>query len=152
MPEVCDAITRAYRDQVMQCHTPRGLVAGQACLPLEVELSTCPACPGWKVYSISDVHKGEAAFSATARASTPLYSWPWWMEIPSSCGWTGGQPEQLNRKTLGGGGGGQPMIVLEGNNIPYEGCKAILAVKRQRNILRDYFMIDGQLHGRMNSS
>ena len=29
-------------------HTPRGLVAGQVCLPPEVELSTCP---GWKAYS-----------------------------------------------------------------------------------------------------
>ena len=42
----------------------------------------------------SDVHKGEAASSATARASTPLYSWPWQMEIPSSCGWTWRQPGQ----------------------------------------------------------
>ena len=25
-------------------HTPRGLVAGQVCLPPEVELSTCPGC------------------------------------------------------------------------------------------------------------
>ena len=38
----------------------------------------------------SDVNKGEAATSATARASTLLFSWPWWMEIPSSCGWTWG--------------------------------------------------------------
>ena len=39
--------------------------------------------------------QGEAASSATARASTPLYSWPWWMEILSSCGWTWGQLGQL---------------------------------------------------------
>ena len=31
-------------------HTPRGLVAGQVCLPPEVELPTCPGCPGWKAY------------------------------------------------------------------------------------------------------
>ena len=43
----------------------------------------------------SDVHKGEAASSATARVSTLLYSWPWWMEITSSCGWTWGQPGEL---------------------------------------------------------
>ena len=44
----------------------------------------------------SDVHKGEAASSVTAGASTLLYSWPWWMEIPSFCGWTWGQPGQLD--------------------------------------------------------
>ena len=35
---------------------------------------------------------------------------------------------------------GQPMIVLEGNDMPYEGCNTIEPAKRQRNILRDYFM------------
>ena len=32
-------------------HTPRRLVAGQVCLPPEVELSKCHGCPGWKAYS-----------------------------------------------------------------------------------------------------
>ena len=31
-------------------------------------------------------------------------------------------------------GDGQPTIVLEGNDIPYEGCNTIGAAKRQRNI------------------
>ena len=43
----------------------------------------------------SDVHKREAASSTTTRASTLLYSGPWWIEIPSSCGWTWGQWGQL---------------------------------------------------------
>ena len=45
------------------------------------------------------------------------------------------------------GGEDQPTIVLEGNDIPYESCNAIGAAKRQRNILRDYFMNEGQLPG-----
>ena len=40
---------------------------------------------------------------------------------------------------------GQPTIVLKGNDIPYEACNAIGAAKIQRNILRDYFMNEGQL-------
>ena len=48
-------------------------------------------------------------------------------------------------------GEGQPMIVLEGKDIPYEGCNPIGAAKRQRNILRDYFMNEGQLPGPMDS-
>ena len=95
VPEVCDAITRAYRDPVMP-HTPRGLVDGRVRLLLEVELSTCPGCPGWKAYSNQmSTRGGGAACSATAKASTLLYSWPWRMEIPGSCGWTLGQPGQL---------------------------------------------------------
>ena len=95
VPEVCDAITRAYRDQVMQCPT----------FLEDWLLVESVFCWGWNFPHAlgaldgsifqSDVHKGEAASSATARASTPLYSWPWWMEIPSSCGWTWRQPGQL---------------------------------------------------------
>ena len=91
VPEVCDAIT------------PRGLVAGRVHLLPEVELTTCPGCPGWKAYSN---HWGE----------------------------------------------GQRTIVLESNDIPYDGCNAIGAAKRQRNILRDYFMNEGQVPGQMDSS
>ena len=39
----------------------------------------------------------------------------------------------------------QPPIVLEGNDIPHEGQKPLEAAKTQRNILRDYFMTDGQV-------
>ena len=35
------------------------------------------------------------------------------------------------------------MVVLKGNDFPYEGCNTIGVAKRQRNILRDYFMNDG---------
>ena len=42
----------------------------------------------------SDVHDGVAAFTTTTRASIRLYSWPWWMEITSFCGWTWGQSGQ----------------------------------------------------------
>ena len=38
------------------------------------------------------------------------------------------------------GGECQRPIVLEGNYISYDDCNAIGAAKRQRNILRDYFM------------
>ena len=55
-----------------------------------------PRVPWMEGIFQSDVHKGESASSATARASTLLFSWPWWMEIPSSCGWTWGQPGQLH--------------------------------------------------------
>ena len=37
--------------------------------------------------------------------------------------------------------------MLEGNDIPYEGCNAIGPAKRQRNSLRDYFMNERQLPG-----
>ena len=36
----------------------------------------------------SDVYDGVAASTTTTRASIQLFSWPWWMEIISSCGWT----------------------------------------------------------------
>ena len=49
-------------------------------------------------------------------------------------------------------GEGQCTIVLEGNDIPYEGCNTIGADKRQKNILRDYFMNEGRLPGLMDSS
>ena len=42
--------------------------------------------------------------------------------------------------------------MLEGNDVPYEGCNAIGAAKRQRNILRGYFMNEGQIPGPMDSS
>ena len=75
--EVCDAITRAYRDQGdTVSHTTRRLVAG-------------------RVHLLPEGAQGGGSLFATARASTPLYSWPWWMEIPSSCGWTWGQLCQL---------------------------------------------------------
>ena len=57
---------------------------------------------------------------------------------------------QLNRKTLVGEG--QRTRVLEGNDILYDGCNAIVAAKRQRNILRDYFMNEGQVPDPMDSS
>ena len=43
------------------------------------------------------------------------------------------------------GGEGQPAIVLQSNDIQYDGCNPMEAAKRQRNILRDYFMNEGQL-------
>ena len=96
VPAVCDAITRAYRDQVMQCPTlPEDwLLVESAC-----ETFHMPWVPWMEGIFQSDVHKGEAASSGTARASTPLYSWPWWMVIPSSCGWTWGQLGQLRFST-----------------------------------------------------
>ena len=50
------------------------------------------------------------------------------------------------------GGEGQHMIVPEGNDIPYDECNAIGAAKRQRNILRDYFMNERQVPSQMHSS
>ena len=47
---------------------------------------------------------------------------------------------------------GQHTVVLEGNDIPYHGCNTIGAAKRQRDILRDYFMNEGQVPSQMNSS
>ena len=45
-------------------------------------------------------------------------------------------------------GEGQHTIGLEGNDIPDDGCNTIGAVKRQRNIFRDYFMGEGQVPGK----
>ena len=45
----------------------------------------------------------------------------------------------------------QRTIVLEGNDIPYDGCNAIVAAKMQRNILRDYFMNEGQVPSEKDS-
>ena len=47
---------------------------------------------------------------------------------------------------------GQHPIVLQGNGIPYDGCNPIGAAKRQRNILRDYFMNEMQIPGQMDST
>ena len=49
-------------------------------------------------------------------------------------------------------GEGPRTVVLEGNDIPYDGCNASGAAKRQRNILRDYFVNEGQVPGQMDSS
>ena len=49
-------------------------------------------------------------------------------------------------------GKGQRTIVLQGNDIPYEGCNAIGPAKRQRNILRDYFINERQLPSPIDSS
>ena len=48
------------------------------------------------------------------------------------------------------GAEGQPPIVLEGNDIPHEGQNPLEAAKTQRNILRDYFMTDGQVPWQMD--
>ena len=101
VPEVCDTITRAYRDQVLQCPT----------LPEDWSLVEPVFCQSWNfphaLGALDGRHisrgmssgggggGGGAASSTTARASTLLYSWPWWLEITSSCGWTWGQPGQL---------------------------------------------------------
>ena len=47
-------------------------------------------------------------------------------------------------------GEGQPVIVLEGNDIPHDGCNTIGAAKRQRNILRDCFLNEGQVPHQMD--
>ena len=49
-------------------------------------------------------------------------------------------------------GEGQCTVVLEGHDIPYHGCNAIGAAKRQRDILRDYFMNEWPVPDQMDSS
>ena len=46
----------------------------------------------------------------------------------------------------------QRTVVLKGNDIPYHGCNAIGAAKRQRDILRHYFMNEGEVPGQMDNS
>ena len=48
------------------------------------------------------------------------------------------------------GAEGQPPIVLEGTDIPHEGQNPHEAAKTQKNILRDYFMNDGQVPWQMD--
>ena len=48
------------------------------------------------------------------------------------------------------GAEGQPPKLLEGNDIPHEGRCPLEAAKTQRNILRDYFMTDGQVPWQMD--
>ena len=48
------------------------------------------------------------------------------------------------------GAEGQPPIVMEGNDIPHEGRNPLEAAKTQRNILKDYFMTDGQVPWQMD--
>ena len=48
------------------------------------------------------------------------------------------------------GADGQPPIVLEGNGISHEGRNPLEAVKTERNILRDYFMTNGQVPWQMD--
>ena len=45
---------------------------------------------------------------------------------------------------------GQHPIALEDNDIPYDGCNPMAAAKTQRNILRDYFMNEGQVSGQID--
>ena len=47
-------------------------------------------------------------------------------------------------------GEGQSAIVLQSNDIPYDGCNPMEAAKRLRNIIRDYFMNEGQHPGQLN--
>ena len=74
VPEVCDTITRAYQDQVIQCPTLR-----EDWLLVESVFrwrwNFQRALGAW-IEGIfqSDVHNGEAASSATVRASALLYS------------------------------------------------------------------------------
>ena len=71
VPEVCDAIIRAYRVEVMTCPTsPENW--------LEIEsvgggTSHMPWVPWMESISQSDVHDGMAASTTTTRASTLLY-------------------------------------------------------------------------------
>ena len=48
------------------------------------------------------------------------------------------------------GADGQPPVVLEDNDIPHEGRNPLEAAKKQRNILRDYFMTNGQVPWQMD--
>ena len=45
---------------------------------------------------------------------------------------------------------GQPQIVLEYNDIPHHGTNPSEAAKVQRDIVRDYFMNEGQVPGQMD--
>ena len=82
VPEVCDAITRAYRDQVMRCPT----------LQEDWLLVESVFRQRWNFPHALGALDGRhiPIRCSTARASTLLYSWPWWMEITSSCGWMWG--------------------------------------------------------------
>ena len=77
VPEVCDAITRTFWDQVMQCPT----------LPEDWLLVESIFHQMEGIFQLY-VHKGEAASSVTTtvttRASTLLYSWPggWRLQFP----------------------------------------------------------------------
>ena len=46
------------------------------------------------------------------------------------------------------GGEGRPPIVLEDNDIPYDGCNPMDC--SSKNILRDYFMNEGQVPWQMD--
>ena len=81
VPEVCKAITRAYRDQVMWCPTlPEDWLLVESVFRRRCNF---PHALGARMEGIfqSDVHKEEAASSATARAST-LGPGGWRFQVP----------------------------------------------------------------------
>ena len=254
-------------------HTPRRLVAGQVHLPPEVELSTCPGCPGWKAYSNQMFTRGRQPVPQLQ--GLPFYctsgAGGWRLQVPVGGGGGAGsasdaqifkhtdlrhkiedgsicfpdseslgtgapkvnffilgddtfplkiwlmrpysshgmdlkerffnyrisrgrrmvenafgipmshfrifqsplqqEPPMVNRVVMAClilhnllriryptaqredfQGQGQRPIVLEGNNIPYDVGNAIGAAKRQRHILREYFMNDGQVPGTLPPS
>ena len=82
--EVCDAITRAYRDQVMQCPT-----LPEDWLLVEDFAHALGALDGRHIPIRCTQGGGSLLHSFF------LYSWPWWIQITSSFGWIWGQPGQL---------------------------------------------------------
>ena len=124
VPEVCDTIIRAYRDEVMTCPTRR-----------VVE----------KFNTFGILTSRFRIFQSPMQQEPPVVA-----RVVIAClvlhnllrmRYSRGQQDDF-------GAEGQAPIVLEGNDIPHEGQNPLEAAKSQRNILRDCFMTDGRVPGK----
>ena len=140
VPEVCDSITRAYRDQVMRCPTlPEDWLLVESVFRWRWNFPHALGALDGRHIPIR-CPQGESSLFCNSKGRHSIVLLALVHVIPHSS--TG---------RLWGGGPGYG-IVLEGNDIQYDGCNAIGAAKRQRNILRDYFMNEGQLPDPIDNS
>ena len=72
VPEVCDAIIRAYQDEVMTCPTsPENWLVVESVF-----------CWRWNIpHALGALNGKYIPIRCPRRGGSLLYSWPWWMEI-----------------------------------------------------------------------
>ena len=95
VPEVCDTITRAYRDQVMRCPTlSEDWLLVESVFRRRLNYPHALGAVDGRHIPIRCPQGGSSLFH-NCKGFHSIVSLPWWMEITSSCGWTWGQPSQL---------------------------------------------------------
>ena len=92
VPAVCNAIIRPYRDEVMMCPTrPEDWLEVESIFRQRWNIPHTLGALDGKQIPIRCPRQGGSLYH---NYKDFPYSWPWWMEVTSSCGWTWGQPGQ----------------------------------------------------------